>query len=195
MHVPPKWKKIGIMVCTVSSLVVGQAAGLENILSNPNFEKRGGGIYDWRSGGYVGGNPDTGKLYENTVAIVHEGEKRFLRMSGAAEFPDFAFSPFDRLPLLPEWKSLTPSAVIRMSGFKKVETWGGFNMWLKFYDADGKEIPGQNNAFVRCTQDQDWLPMSQTFPIPAGAYEVSFHLYWLSAGGVADVMNLQLKPL
>ena len=166
----------------------------ENILSEPEFTSRGDGILGWEGGGFVGGNAATGKNYGNSAKAVTEEGKNFVRLTCDHQFANFALSPDDRLPLLPEWTALSASALVRVNAFMKNDAWGGFNLWLKFYDFDGKEIEGLNDTFVRISQNQSWKSEQKTIDIPKGATEVAIQLHWLAAGGVADVTNLVLKP-
>ncbi|MEO8616550.1 MAG: hypothetical protein ABI600_15515 [Luteolibacter sp.] len=166
----------------------------QNILSEPDFVQRGDTIVGWKSSGFVGTNSSTGKVYENSAKIKTEADKTFIRITCDPNFANFAFSPDNRLPLLPAWSALTVSASIQINAFTKNDEWGGFNLWLVFYDFDGKEITNAGDSFLRVSHNQMWTSVQKTLSVPKGATEVAIQLRWLAAGGVADVRNLVLKP-
>lgn len=167
---------------------------LGNILSDPEFISRGESIVGWKVGGFAGGNPETGKNYDNSAKLVTEEGKTFARVICDPKFPNFALSPDDRLPLLPDWTAISVSGMVRIDGFTKTDSWGGFNLSLTFYDFDGKEVGNSGETTLRISENQEWKSGLKTITIPEGATEVAFGLHWLAAGGVADVMNVVLKP-
>ncbi len=166
----------------------------ENILSDPEFVSRGESIAGWKVGGFVGGNPETGRNYDNSAKPITEEGKSFARIICDPKFANFALSPVDRLPLLPEWTALNVSAMVRIDGFTKTDSWGGFNLSLTFYDFDGKPVGDSGETTLRISENQAWKSELKTIKIPEGATEVELALQWLAAGGVADVMNVVLKP-
>jgi len=166
----------------------------ENILSDPDFVSRGESIVGWKVGGFAGGNPETGKNYDNSAKLITEEGKTFARVICDPKFSNFALSPDDRLPLLPEWTAISVSGMVRIEGLTKTDSWGGFNLSLTFYDFDGKVVGNSGETTLRISDNQAWKSGLKTITIPEGATEVAFGLHWLAAGGVADVMNVVLKP-
>jgi len=151
----------------------------------------------WRQGGFVGGNPETNKNYDNSATLITENEQTFIRVNcdpSQPNFFNFAVTAPARFPLLPEWSSIELSARIKVSEYVQGSPWGGFNLWLIFYDVEGKKLDDSQTS-LRIKMDQDWTDSKQVVQVPAGAGEVEFNLWWLASGGVAEVSNLVLKPL
>ena len=169
-----------------------------NLFTEPVFTASpDGSIVGWRQGGFVGGNPETNKNYDNSATLITENEQTFIRVNcdpSQPNFFNFAVTAPARFPLLPEWSSIELSARIKVSEYVQGSPWGGFNLWLIFYDVEGQKLDDSQTS-LRIKMDQDWTDSKQVFQVPAGAVEVEFNLWWLAAGGVAEVSNLVLKPL
>jgi hypothetical protein len=100
-----------------------------------------------------------------------------------------------KVPLKPEWKQLTVSGRLRLSGLKKGDAeYKTARLQFNFENAKGERI-GDWPAMPTLTEDTGWKEVSETVVIPEGAKVLALWPGFMEAAGTLDIDDVQVTPV
>ncbi|HEX8834560.1 MAG TPA: hypothetical protein VF719_10190, partial [Abditibacteriaceae bacterium] len=136
--------------------------------------------------------PNGWKGLDGAKSIVEEKGNHFLRVKN--DNPEDVVIVDARIPLEPTWKRVTMSAKIRGTiEARGKEGWYAPRLTFTFQDAEHKKVGDWPDVIQLQQSTAEWLKVTRTYEIPAGAASISLTPGLWGTSGTFDIDDLTVK--